>query len=102
MADTTYPVNLQIERPETSSRMWALFNTFIPIKGITLIINIIVLYIFMIGVAVVFFVSQLIVLFTGKFPEGMHAFMVKVMRWMVGISAFMYGLTDEYPPFSPS
>jgi hypothetical protein len=100
MADTTYPVNLQIERPETSSRMWALFNTFIPIKGITLIINIIVLYIFMIGVAVVFFVSQLIVLFTGKFPEGMHAFMVKLMRWMTGISAFMFGLTDEYPPLN--
>jgi hypothetical protein len=102
MADTTYPVTLQIERPETSSRMWALFNTFIPIKGITLIINIIMLYIFMIGVGVVFFISQLIVLFTGKYPQGMHKFVVQVMGWQMQVGAFMYGLRDEFPPFAPS
>jgi hypothetical protein len=101
MADTTYPVTLQIERPESSSRMWALFTIF-PIKAIALILNIIMLYIFMVGVGVVFFLSQLAVLFTGKYPQGWHAFMVKVMGWQMQVSAFMYGLRDDFPPFAPS
>lgn len=101
MADSTYPVTLQIERPETSSRMWALF-TIIPIKYIALILNVIMLYIFMIGVSVVFFLSQLAVLFTGKYPQGWHAFMVKVMGWQMQVSAFMFGLRDDFPPFAPS
>jgi len=101
MTATTYPVDLQIERPENSSRMWALF-TIIPIKFFALIINIIVLYIFMIAVGFIFFISQIIVFFNGKYPPGMHAFMVKVMSWQMQISAFMYGLRDEFPPFAPS
>jgi hypothetical protein len=98
----TYPVDLQIERPEKSSRMWALFNTFIPIKGLTLLINILMLALFGIGASVVFFISQIAVLFTGKFPPGMHKFMVQVMGWQLQVNAFMYGLRDEFPPFAPS
>ena len=101
MTDSSYPVDLQIERPEKSSRGWAAL-TLLGIKSLTLIPQIIVLYIFMIGVGVVFFISQIAVLFTEKYPEGWHAFMVKVMRWQMQVSGFMYGLRDDYPPFAPS
>ena len=50
--------------------------------------------------AVVFFISQLAVLFTGKYPRGMFDFMVGVMRWTARVNAFSYALTDKYPPFS--
>jgi hypothetical protein len=102
MAEGTYPVGLQVERPEKSKRVWALFSVIIPIKPIVLIINMIVLYVFMIGAAVVFFVSQLVVLFTGKYPEGWHRFMVKVITQSEKLSVWIYGLRDEFPPFAPS
>ena len=102
MAEGTYPVDLQVERPETSKRVWALFSVIIPIKPIVLIINMIVLYVFMIGAAVVFFISQLVVLFTGKYPEGWHRFMVKVITQSEKLSVWIYGLRDEFPPFAPS
>ena len=36
MAEGTYPVDLQVERPEKSKRVWALFTVIIPIKPIML------------------------------------------------------------------
>jgi Domain of unknown function (DUF4389) len=102
MAEGTYPVDLQVERPETSKRVWAFFSAIIPIKPIVLIINVIVLFFLMIGAAVVFFISQLVVLFTGKYPEGMYGFMVKVITQGEKLNVWMYGLRDEFPPFAPS
>jgi hypothetical protein len=63
-----HPVDLHIERPETSSRMWALFTVIIPIKFITLFVQLIVLYCYQIGVAVLFFLSQ----WAGSSPAGSH------------------------------
>jgi hypothetical protein len=40
------------------------------------------------------------VLFTGRWPEGLRMFFVGVMRWSTRVSAYLYLLTDEYPPFS--
>ncbi len=50
---------------------------------------------------VVVFIAQFAILFTGSFPEGMHSFVVGVYRWWDSrINAYVYGLTDSYPPFS--
>lgn len=40
------------------------------------------------------------VLFTGTYPTGMRDFMVKALRYSVRLTAYMYLLTDDYPPFS--
>lgn len=40
------------------------------------------------------------VLFTGRWPEGVHAFVLKCARWFLWFSAYAALLTDEYPPFS--
>jgi hypothetical protein len=29
----------------------------------------------------------------------MHNFVVGMLRWSTRVTAFMYGLTDKYPPF---
>lgn len=39
------------------------------------------------------------VLFTGRWPEGLRSFVIKTMRVGVRVSAYMYLLTDRYPPF---
>jgi Domain of unknown function (DUF4389) len=40
------------------------------------------------------------VLFTGRWPDGLRTFVVGVMRWNTRVSAYLYLLTDAYPPFS--
>jgi hypothetical protein len=40
------------------------------------------------------------VLFTGRWPDGLRDFVVKVIRWSVRVQAYFTLLTDEYPPFA--
>jgi hypothetical protein len=40
------------------------------------------------------------VLFTGRWPDGLRDFVIKVMRWGVRVQAYFLLLTDEYPPFA--
>jgi hypothetical protein len=48
------------------------------------------------GVVIAFFA----VLFTGKWPEGIRDFVIKVFRWSLRVQAYFLLLTDEYPPFT--
>jgi Domain of unknown function (DUF4389) len=49
---------------------------------------------------VVWIVGFFAVLFTGTWPEGLRNFAVGALRWSTRVSAYLYLLTDEYPPFS--
>jgi hypothetical protein len=39
-------------------------------------------------------------LFTGRLPDWAHAFISGVTRWNTRVSAYVFLLTDEYPPFA--
>ncbi|HEX3794498.1 MAG TPA: DUF4389 domain-containing protein [Acidimicrobiales bacterium] len=62
----------------------------------------IVLLVLGIGAYVVIFISFFAVLITGSWPEGMRNYVVGVMRWGMRVAAYMYLMTDVYPPFSLS
>jgi hypothetical protein len=49
---------------------------------------------------VVFVIAFFAVLFTGRWPAGLRDFTVGVMRWLLRLEAYMFLLTDEYPPFA--
>lgn len=53
-----------------------------------------------IAAAAVVFVSFFAVLFTGRYPEGMRDFVLRAGRYFVRLTAYLYLLTDEYPPFA--
>lgn len=38
-------------------------------------------------------------LFTGKYPAGLYSFIAGVARYSTRVNAYMYLLTDAYPPF---
>jgi hypothetical protein len=40
------------------------------------------------------------VLFTGSWPEGLRAWVLKGLRASLRLSAYFWMLTDEYPPMS--
>jgi hypothetical protein len=46
------------------------------------------------------FIAWWIILFTGKYPESMHAFQVGSIRWAIRLSLILGNLTEEYPKFS--
>jgi hypothetical protein len=98
----TYPVDVEATFPESSSRGWALLFILFGLKSFALIVHMVVLFIYGIGALFVFLVSQLVVLFSGHYPEGMHAFLSGILRWSNEMSGWLVGLTDKFPPFAPS
>jgi hypothetical protein len=98
--EPAFPVQFEIHRADTQSRALALFSIpFFFVRTIALIPAVFVLYFVMIAFAVVAWIGQWAILFTGRYPAGMHEFGTGVLRWQARVSAFMYGLTDRYPPF---
>ncbi|MFM1810646.1 MAG: hypothetical protein RLZZ382_1871 [Bacteroidota bacterium] len=94
-------VVLDIDYPETSNRVSVLLRAMFGIWYV-LIPHAFLLFFLQIGVMFVRMIAFWAVLFTGKYPEGMHNYMVGVLRWNIRVSAFMSYLTDTYPPFSRS
>lgn len=95
-----HPVQLFIAYPQRSSRALAGFSIpFFLARYIMLIPAFFCLYFVSIAAAIVAWIACWAVLFTGRYPAGMHGFVTGVMRWNTRTSAYLYGLTDAYPPF---
>jgi len=50
--------------------------------------------------AICWFIAFFAVLFTGKWPAGLHGWVMKSMRASLRLNAYALLLTDEYPPLS--
>jgi len=99
--DTNHPIDLIIPPPEKSSRLLALATLFFFFPKLLLALpHIIVLYFLMIAALLVAFAGQIVVLFTGKYPREMHGFVVSALRWQMRVNGYLFGLRDEYPPFT--
>jgi Domain of unknown function (DUF4389) len=66
---------------------------------ILVIPQVIVLFVLNIVATVMTVIAFFVVLFTGRWPEGMRAFVLNVMRWYLRVQTYYLLLTDEYPPF---
>jgi hypothetical protein len=89
--DLTYPENL--------SRGILLLRTFLGYFYV-IIPHAFCLLFRVIGMYFVVFIAWWAVLFTGKYPKGMHEFVVGTLRWATRVNVYMSFLTDQYPPFS--
>jgi hypothetical protein len=49
---------------------------------------------------VCWFIGAIVVLFTGKWPEGLRSWVLKAIRASTRFNAYANLLTDEYPPLS--
>lgn len=58
------------------------------------------IYFLAIGAMFVLFISWFAVLFTGRYPEGMHEYMVKFIRWTTRVNLYTYFMYPAYPPFN--
>ena len=92
-------VSLEVEYPEKLSRGLLLLRLFFGF------IYVLIPHFFCLifrGIAATFlmFLAWWVVLFTGKYPESWHAFVVGTMRWGLRIILYLGFMTDQYPPFS--
>lgn len=92
---------IELERPEKSNRLTVLLRLMF--GGLYVMLPHVICLIFIsIGAMFVRLIAFWAVLITGKYPLGMHNYMVGVMRWQYRISIYMAYMTDVYPPFSLS
>jgi hypothetical protein len=67
---------------------------------ILVIPQLIVLAVLAIAAFVVVVIGFFAVLFTGRWPDGLRGFVLNVVRWFVRVDAYLFLLTDLYPPFA--
>jgi hypothetical protein len=60
----------------------------------------IVLVALWIAAVVVLIIGFFAVLFTGHWPEGLRTFVLNVVRYQLRFEAYLFLLTDRYPPFA--
>ena len=76
------------------NRLTVAFRIILAIPQI--IVVAVLTFVSLVAVVIAFFA----VLFTGKWPNGLRDFVIKVMRWGLRVQAYFLLLTDEYPPFA--
>ena len=89
-----YPVRVDVDYPDRLSRL------LIFVKWLLAIPHYVVLFFLGIGAYVVLIIAWFSTIITGTYPEGMFNYLVGVMRWGARVSAYVFLLTDQYPPFS--
>ena len=93
----TYPVQYDTQYPDRSVR-WKLVIW----KLITSIPHLLILALLTFSLVVVVPIGWIAILFTGRFPRGVHQYVAGVLRWWTRVQAYMLSLTDEFPPFNLS
>ena len=91
--DGPYPAQFVLRYPERSSR-WKTF-----LRAILAIPSAIVLWpLTYVAIAVVV-IAWFAILVTRRYPAGLFLFVVGWLRWELRLLAYLYLLTDHYPPF---
>ena len=107
LLDDAYPstdedqsVHLDFPYPDARNDL----NRWLPlVKWLLAIPHYIVLFFLAIAAFVCVVIAWFAILFTGRYPRGLFAFVVGVARWYNRVVGYAFTLvTDRYPPFSLS
>ncbi len=95
--DEQQSVRLDIDYPDASTEL----NRWLPlVKWFLAIPHYVVLFFLSIAAVVAVIAAWFAILFTGRYPRGLFAFVEGVMRWHNRVMGYAFLLvTDRYPPF---
>ncbi len=96
----TFATHFSISAPERSNRFWAIPFVGIVAKFFILIPHLVIVYVLTSVAALCMYVLWVPVLFTGRYPNWGYEFVGGTIRWSLRVNAYMFGLTDTYPPFA--
>jgi len=89
-----YPISFAADHVEEGrNRLTTFFRYFIAIPW--LLVNMI----YGIGAGIAVTIAWFVMIFTGRYPEGLYNFNAGYLRQTERISSYYYLLTDEFPPF---
>lgn len=93
-ARTDPTVTIDITLAEKRSRLTIFFRMLLAIPHM--------IALFFVGIAayVVIVIAWFAVVILGRWPSGLQSFVLGMLRWSTRVNAYMYLLTDAYPPFS--
>ncbi|HET7738443.1 MAG TPA: DUF4389 domain-containing protein [Tepidiformaceae bacterium] len=94
--EISYPVRVTMAEQATGRNR---LTTFWPIRIIMAIPHLLIVGLLGNAVAVVVLIAWFAALFTGSVPPGLHNFVAGYLRWSTRANAYVYNVTDEYPPF---
>ena len=96
--DEEQAVHIEIRYPDVQHDL----NRWLPlVKWLLVFPHYIVLVFLWIALVVAVVVAWFAILLTGRYPRGIFAFVVGVMRWSLRVEAYALLLTtDRYPPFA--
>jgi Domain of unknown function (DUF4389) len=89
-----YPVVYEVVYPPELNRWLPL------VKWLLAFPHYVVLFFLGIAAFVVWVIALFAILFTEQYPRGMFDFVVGVLRWTYRVTAYVFFMRDEYPPFS--
>ncbi len=90
-----YGIRYDAQYPERLSR-WRLVIW----KFITSIPHFVILFFLAVSLVPVTLIAWFAILFTGRFPRGLHAYVAGVLRRAARVHAYVLSLTDAFPPYS--
>jgi len=93
--DPSYPIRFRVRYPEGGIARWRVF-----LQGIMALPHAIVLWFVGIGAFFAYLFAWFSILFTGNYPPGAFEFLVGAQRWNARVGAYMFLMTEEYPPFA--
>jgi hypothetical protein len=95
-----YPIALNLPRPDQPSKGWAVAGIFVVPKLVWLIPHVIALVFVNIGAVFAIWFGYLAAMFTGRLSPGIQDYVASTIQWNARTTAWLVGLTDEYPPFA--
>jgi hypothetical protein len=90
----SYPVVFRADYVEKRSRLTTFFRLILAIP------HFIVVVFYLLAAEVVVIIAWFVLLFTGRYPQGMYDFVAGALRYGTRVCGYVFLLTDEYPPFS--
>ena len=93
--DGEYPAELLLSMPEGErDRVSVFFRFFLAIP------HFVILWFLGLAWGVTTAIAWVVILLTGRYPEGLYGFAIGVLAWSIRVEAYLLLLRDEYPPFT--